>query len=465
VESSLNQLASDLKQDMRDRAVPFLTMEVAGRDILVGFPNTQSREKFKEIEKAYSQFKVDFAEGGDLPKIKLSLSAAEIARIKENAVDQGLETIRNRIDQFGVAEASIQRQGENQIVVQLPGIKDAGRAIELVGKTARLEFKLVDEENSLEAALKGNVPEGSEVLYQREVNRQTGEVVKTPILIKKRVLMTGEVITDAKVQIGSEYGEPQVSMTFDKLGARLFGRITEANVGRRLAIVLDGTAYSAPVIREKIPSGRAQISGRFTSEEAHDLAIVLRAGALPAPVEIQEQQVVGPSLGRDSIYYGVLSTLIAALVVVVFMVLYYDLSGMVANIALGLNLLLLLACMTAFRATLTLHGIAGIVLSLAMAVDANVLIFERIREELATNKTVKAAIDSGYHRAFTAIIDSNLTTLIAGAVLFHFGTGPIKGFAVTLSIGLVVSMFTAIVVTKVIFDTYQFYTRINKLSI
>jgi preprotein translocase subunit SecD len=277
--------------------------------------------------------------------------------------------------------------------------------------------------------------------------------------------MTGSVLKNARMQIGSEFAEPYVLMVFDSRGSRLFARITEANVKRRLAIVLDGTVYSAPVIQEKIEGGRAQITGNFTTDEAHDLAIVLRAGSLPAPVEILEERTVGPSLGHDSIQKGLLSILVGGLIVLVFMPIYYKLSGMVANLALLLDMLFIIAALAAFKATLTLPGIAGIVLTIGMAVDANVLIFERIREELAVGKTVRAAVDSGYSKAFLTILDANVTTLIAAIVLFQFGTGPIKGFAVTLSLGIIASMFTAIIVTRVVFDLALQNRRVVSLSI
>ena len=277
--------------------------------------------------------------------------------------------------------------------------------------------------------------------------------------------MTGDVLTDAQMEVGGEYGEPYVSIAFDKGGAKLFEQITAENVGKRLAIILDKNVYSAPVIREKIAGGRAVITGRFTDEEAKDLAIVLRAGALPAPVEILHQRSVGPSLGHDSIRKGLFSLLIGFTLVIFFMVIYYKLSGFVANLALILNIILIMAVLSMFKATLTLPGIAGIVLTIGMAVDANVLIFERIREELLLGKTVRASISAGYGKAFITILDANVTTLIAAIVLFQFGTGPVKGFAVTLSIGIIASMFTAIFVTRFVFDWFMSKVRIQRLSI
>jgi preprotein translocase subunit SecD len=304
-----------------------------------------------------------------------------------------------------------------------------------------------------------------EVLYERKVNKQTGEVSRLPFLLKKQVLLTGDALTNAEVRIGSQFNEPYVSIEFDREGARRFERITSENVGKRLAIVLDNTVYSAPVIRERIGGGQAQITGSFTVEEARDLAIVLRAGALPAPVRIEYESIVGPSLGQDSIRQGLTAGLIGSILVVLFMLVYYRLSGVVANVALVLNMLLLLGGLGYFHATLTLPGIAGIVLTLGMAVDANVLIFERIREEARLGKPARAAIDAGFARAWSAILDGNVTTLIAAAMLFQFGTGPIKGFAVTLSLGLLANLFTAVFVCKVIFDSAIAFRPIQRLSI
>ncbi len=409
-------------------------------------------------------------------------SEAELTRAFDNARDQALETIRNRIDQFGVAEPTIQRQGKDEIVIQLPGIKDPKRAIELIGKTAQLEFKLLDEEsplwNELPVSVKpaeeeeflkrfnSRLPEGDEILFQRIVDKQTGEVYKRPYILKKEVLLTGELLTDARVQIDSRFNEPYVSLTFNSLGAKIFEDVTGKNVKKRLAIVLDGNVYSAPVIQERISGGNAQITGSFTMDEAKDLAIVLRAGALPAPLKLLQNVTVGPSLGRDSIEAGKVAGVAAFIMVVLFMVFYYRLSGAIADIALILNLILLIGAMAMLNATLTLPGIAGIILAVGMAVDSNVLMFERIREELRHGKTPRAAIDSGYKKAFWTIFDSHVTTLITAAVLFQFGTGPIKGFAVTLSLGIAINLFTALIGTKTAFDMIiSRKTELRRLSI
>ncbi len=374
----------------------------------------------------------------------------------KSAPDVALEIIRNRIDQLGVKEVSIQRQGADEIVVQLPGVSERERAIELVGQTAYLEFKLVSSDpEKLKSAISGNVPEGYEL---KEDER------KEPILLEKKTDITGADLREASVRFQqTQFNQPVVGIAFNKEGAIKFARLTRENVGRRLAIVLDGNVKSAPNIREEIPSGEAVIEGRFTPEEANDLAIVLRAGALPAPVYIEEERTVGPLLGRDSVNAGMKAILIGFIAVMVFMLVYYMLAGVLANIALILNIIITGGVMSYFHFTLTLPGIAGLVLTVGMAVDANVLIYERIREELKIGKTLRSAISIGYAKAFSAILDSNLTTLIAAILLFQFGTGPIRGFAVTLTIGIIASMFTAIVVTRIIFDLLCLSPKFNRL--
>lgn len=367
-----------------------------------------------------------------------------------DAADRALEVIRNRIDQFGVREPSIQRQGEDEIVVQLPGVTERERAIDIIGKTALLEFKLVAADSEkLKEALAGTVPAGYELQYTED---------KEPVLLESTALMTGGAIKTASVKF-DQFSNPEVSLELTPEGAKKFAEITAANVGRRLAIVLDGKVQSAPAIREAIPSGQAVINGRFTPEAAQDLALVLRVGALPAPMYVEEERTIGPLLGQDSIKKGVKASLIGTAFVFLFMIVYYLLAGVISSIALAFNFLIILGCLGALpmlfpgvSATLTLPGIAGIALSLGMAIDANVLINERIREELEAGQHLANAIINGYRRAFTAIFDSNFTTLIAAFLLFQFGTGPIRGFAVTLTIGLIASMFTAIFVTRAFFE-------------
>lgn len=364
---------------------------------------------------------------------------------KNDAVERAIEIVRNRIDQFGVAEPLIQRQGLDQIVVQLPGVTDRARAKDLIGKTALLEFRLVnDKAQDLADAAAGKIPEGYEYIKDED---------DKPILLSKTASLTGEAIKDAGVGI-DQYGLPSVKLEFNEKGIDIFAKLTGEHINERLAIVLDGKVHSAPVIRTKIDSGEAEITGPggFSPEEANDLRIVLRSGALPAPMVIEEERTIGPLLGADSIRSGVKASLIGTSMVFVFMSIYYLLPGVVACIALALNLLFILAFMGYFHATLTLPGIAGIVLTLGMAVDANVLINERIREELKLGKSLYASVSAGYAKAFSAIFDSNITTLIAAFFLFQFGTGPIKGFAVTLTAGLIASMFTAIFATRVILE-------------
>ncbi|OIO75206.1 MAG: protein-export membrane protein SecD [Elusimicrobia bacterium CG1_02_37_114] len=389
-----------------------------------------------------------------------------------NALDRTKEVIRNRIDQYGVTEPLIAQQGEKWIVVQLPGIKDPERAKELIGKTALLEFRLVDLKerftNIAQKVREMNL-EFDSILTSSSVLKlvPTGYVLLPGkdksgfYLAKSSPEITGGYLVDARVETGGEFGMPYVGLEFNRDGANMFARITEANIGNNLAIVLDGVVQSAPVIRSRIPDGKAIIEGRFSDEEAKFLANVLRSGALPVPVSIIEERTVGPSLGRDSINAGIKSSIIGFLLVVVFMIFYYRIPGVISDIALLMNFIILCGALAMFHATLTLPGIAGIILTLGMAVDANVLILERIRDELGLNKTVRVAIDLGYSRALSAIIDSNITTLIAALFLFQFGTGPIKGFAVTLSLGILISMFTAIFVTKVSYE-YLFDKKILK---
>jgi preprotein translocase subunit SecD len=323
---------------------------------------------------------------------------------------------------------------------------------------------VVDNVDPADAA-RGNLPAGTQLLYERRVNQRSGQVSQVPVVVYDKTVLTGDLVADAQVRIDPRFNEPYVAIDFDAAGAKRFDQITAGNVGRRMAIVLDDTVYSAPVIRERISGGSAQISGAFSEQEATDLAIVLRAGSLPAPVNILEDRTVGPSLGRDSINQGILSVIIGSVLVVLAMAFYYNLSGLVANLALVLNLVFIMALLTLFKASLTLPGIGGIVLTLGMAVDANVLIYERIREELRLGKTARAALEAGYSKAFLTIMDANITTLIAALVLFQFGTGPVKGFAVTLSVGIVASLFTAIFVSRVIFDYFLERYQVKRLSI
>ncbi len=367
---------------------------------------------------------------------------------RKDAAERALEVVRNRIDEFGVSEPSIQLQGRDKILIQLPGITDPERAKEIIGRTALLEFKLVETDPEKRK-------ENPEAYEEKTHEDET-------LWLEKSTPLTGAEIKTAYMGMDN-IGSPDVRLEFKSKGAKIFSKITGDNIGRRLAIVLDGKVHSAPVIKTKIPDGNAQITGQFTAEEATDLAIVLKAGALPAPLVIEEDRTVSPSLGKDSIENGIKAAIGGSILVVAFMAIYYMFAGIVANLALCLNLIILLAALSLFHAALTLPGIAGIALTMGMAVDANVLIFERIREELNIGKTLGAGIIAGYKKAFLTIFDSNLTTLITGVILFYVGTGPVRGFAVTLSIGIIISMFTAIVVTRVVFDLMTLRQKITRL--
>ena len=462
VEADLDKYVMILKDELSRAKVDVDSITRVGKEIRIKLLLKEDVDRVKKVLEGYRELVVDRVEGDTL---FVKLSPKEVERIRKNALDQTLEVIRNRIDEFGVTEPEIRKAGTDRIIVQIPGIKDPDRAIRIIGRTAHLEFKLLDEEHSLEEALAGKVPPGDEILYGRVVDKRTGRVRKVPYLVKKQTLLTGDHLVDARVMIDSRTNEPYVAIKFDKIGTKLFARITSNNVGKRLAIILDNTVYSAPVIREPITGGEASITGSFTFEEAHDLAIVLRAGALPAPVKVLENRTVGPSLGMDSIRKGIRAAIVGLIVVVLFMGVYYRLSGLVADVALLLNMILILGALAAFRATLTLPGIAGIVLTIGMSVDANVLIFERIREELRLGRTIKAAIEAGFERATITILDANITTLIAALILFQYGTGPIKGFAVTLSIGILASMFTAVVFCRGVFEFMVDVLKVKRLSI
>jgi len=468
VDSHIDALVDQVEMALRDKDIVFKRVErqpgfslavTVYDDAAAAQVDSLMQERFGNLETLTLS-----TEGAYIQK-NFRLANQEVEATREFAVRQALETLRNRIDQFGVSEPVLQRQAGNRILIQLPGIADTKRALDLLGKTARLEFKMVVEDANPQEAIKGNLPRNTELLYERNVNRANGTVTETPIVVESRTALTGDSISDAQVRISSQFNDPYVTIQFDAIGADRFEKLTAASVGRRMAIVLDGKVYSAPVIRERIGGGTAQISGRFTEQEAADLAIVLRAGALPATVKILEDRTVGPSLGQDSIDQGVRSVLIGALLVIVAMLFYYKLSGVVANIALLLNVIFILAILALFGATLTLPGIAGIVLTIGMAVDANVLIFERIREELRSGRPSTLAIESGFAKAFVTIIDANITTLIAAIVLFQFGTGPVKGFAVTLSIGIISSVFTAVFVSRLIFDLVLSRRQVKNLSI
>ncbi len=490
VENGLDLAAQDLEQALNDKGVS--VVRTASDDlskIILTIPNTQALATVEEVKADFPDLAIETqAEEGSFPRIILSLSNDRISFIKKNAINQSLEIIRNRIDQFGVAEPVIIRQGTDEIVVQLPGVKDPERAKDLIKATAQLEFKLVNDtatvnpttliqqaiasgewkwdesREKLNLAVKDQLPPDTEIYFEKTKDKQTGVEQKIPYLLNNPILMTGEMVKDAQVRVGGTFNEPYVSLDLTGSGGRRFGQITEQNVNKRLAIVLDGVVKSAPVIRERILGGSAQITGSFTYEEAQDLAIVLRVGALPAPLKPISELTVGASLGHDSIMKGLMSGLFGTALVLLFMIVYYRLSGVIANVALLLNLLLLFAGLALFKATLTLPGIAGIILTIGMAVDSNVLIFERMREEFALGKSVKSGIDGGYDKAFSTIVDSQVTTLITAFALFLFGTGSIKGFAVTLSLGILINLFTTLFGTRLCYDMMYNTKSLKKLS-
>ena len=466
VEGQVERISQEVLDELKKERIRKVSLDrIEGTKIAATMNDPEISDKFNEhLNENFDFLKRSQKTENGVTTVILELTKEESGQVEKLAVDQALETIRNRIDQFGVAEPDIRRQGEKRMLIQLPGIKDTDRAKDLIGRTALLEFKLVDDTRDVKAAVQGNVPAGREVLYRVDEDAESGKISKIPFLLKRRTLLTGASLTNARVDF-DQFNIPFVSINFDKKGARVFERITGDNVNKRLAIVLDDTVASAPVIQEKIAGGQARITGNFTLEEAKDLAIVLRAGALPAPVNILEERTVGPSLGADSIQKGLISMCIGGILVVLFMIVYYKGAGIIADVALILNIILIAGGLAGFQATLTLPGIAGIILTIGMAVDANVIIFERIREELTLGRTPRAAIDAGYDRATLTILDANVTTLIAAVVLFQFGTGAIKGFAVTLSLGVIASLFTSLVMSRLIFDYILMGRKIKALSI
>lgn len=477
VEIAVDRIRKAVEDLLKDKAI---MVEGVRREesnlIVITLQQEADGEKIRTLlDEAFPNFESQNPSG---TRLVYELRSTEVDRIKTSAINQALETLRNRIDEFGVAEPLIQRLGLNQIAIQLPGVKDPQRAKDLIQETALLEFKLLEEsksaldlppqvekgqEDAVRKTVEDTIPEGAEVLFETAISEPDGRAYSIPYLVKKDAVLTGDVLQDARVTIG-DFNEPIVSITFDSKGAREFDELTAANIGKRMAVVLDGKVYSAPVIRDRISGGRAIIEGTFTTAEANDLAVVLRAGALPAPLKTLQDLTVGPSLGQDSIEKGLRTTIIAGTLVLIFMIVYYRLSGLIANMAVFLNLICLLGALSGLNATLTLPGIAGIILTIGMGVDSNVLIFERIREELRQGRPVRLAVDSGYNKAFLTIVDSHVTTLITGLALFLFGTGPIKGFAVTLCLGIAINLFTALVGTKVVFDFLN-RRKLDSLSI
>ena len=451
----LDNLVDTLRTDLRRARIGYTALGTEGNAVTFRVRDPADIEAARKIVRdAASDILVNVSEDGTF---NISYTEQALQQRRKNVVQQSIEIVRRRIDELGTREPAIQRQGDQRILVQLPGVRDPERIKEILGKTAKLTFRFVDETAVPDPS---RVPPGEEVLPSEEKDA-AGNPIR--YVVKKRVMVGGDTLTDARATF--QDGRPVVSFSFDPVGAKRFADATRQNVGKLFAIVLDNKVISAPVIREPILGGRGIISGKFTVQEAQDLALLLRAGALPAPLKILEERTVGPGLGADSVQAGKMASILGLVFVVVFMVVAYGLFGLFADVALVANLVLILGALSGLQATLTLPGIAGIVLTIGMAVDANVLIFERIREEIRGGRGPVKAIDSGYRRAMTTIIDSNLTTLIAAVLLFQFGTGPVKGFAVTLAIGLVTSMFTAIMLTRLLVVTWLRRRRPQALAI
>ncbi len=476
VSQAMERYNGDIRTLLRGEKLRYSRVTQRDDAILVSFKEAGLRDKALDaIGNEYRDLLLEAVDEGDEYLVQAKMSLSEQRSVKKFALDQNITTLRNRVNALGVSEPVIQQQGERRIVVQLPGAQDPAKLKELLGATATLEYRLEDTEHSVEDALAGKVPPGSK-LYKTRDGR--------PILLKKRVIVTGNQITDAASGFDQRSGGPMVSVSLDSQGARRMRNVTTENVNKPMAVVfiesrkethlVDGKPVTRKVQVEEVisvanilePFGRRfQTTGLDSPEEAHDLALLLRAGALAAPIDIVEERTIGPSLGQDNIDQGFASVLIGLSLVIVFMAVYYKVFGLVANLALLMNLVFIVAILSMLQATLTLPGIAGIVLTVGMAVDANVLIFERIREEIRNGSTPQASIFSGYEKALSTIVDANITTLIAAVVLFSFGTGPIKGFAVTLFIGILTSMFTAIVGTRALINLIYGGKRVAKLSI
>jgi protein-export membrane protein SecD len=471
IDDWLGTIRGDVRETLRSNRIGYndLAQNVSARSVSVRIRNPEDTEKaLTELKKlavpigndvfgGFSGNDLEVTRAGD--KITLTVTEIGLTDRINSAIQASIETIRRRVDAFGTTEPSIQREGRNRILVQVPGVSDVERLKNLIGETGKLEFKLVDATaNAAEVAASKKVPPGTELLYSE------GEP-RVPYVLRDRVMVSGENLVDAQPGFDSRNGEPVVTFRFDASGAKRFGRATQDNVGLPFAIVLDNKVISAPVIREPILGGTGQISGSFTVQEANDLSVLLRSGALPAKLTVIEERTVGASLGADSIESGKNAAIFGMLLVVAFMFAAYGLFGLFANMALLINIALIFAVLSLMGATLTLPGIAGIVLVIGIAVDANVLINERIREEIRAGKSPFAAVDSGYSRALVTIIDSNVTTLIAVLVLFWLGSGPVRGFAVTLTIGIFASMFTAVTVTRMMVAFWLRWSRPKTLPI
>ena len=460
------RFVGDFRSALRKERISYVGVTREGEVVQVRFNSDAELGKARAIiTKEYPNLTLTESTDGNEKILKASLSLVEQKHIQDFAIKQNIQTLHNRINELGVAEPIIQQQGVDRVVVQLPGVQDTAKAKEIIGRTATLEIRMVDEEKTdsvtMENALKGQAPMGDEVYKDREGR---------PILVKKNVVLTGDYITDAGPGVDGQSGRSTVNVTLDGRGARIFQQVTRENVGKRMAILLiekgSTEVVTAPVINGEIGGGRVQITGMANTQEATDISLLLRAGALAAPMDIIEERTVGPSMGQDNINRGMHSTLWGFLAIAVMMMIYYMAFGVVSVVALAINLLLLVAILSMLQATLTLPGLAAIALALGMAIDANVLINERVREELRNGNTPQASIHAGYDRAWDTILDSNVTTLIAGLALFMFGTGPIKGFAVVHVLGILTSMFSAVLVSRAFVNLiYGYRRKVNKLSI
>jgi preprotein translocase subunit SecD len=461
-----DRYTADIRTTLRGKEIRYAGLSRDGQNVVVKFRDAETRDKAAvEIGKQNPDLLLNAGEAGTEYLITAALRPEVQKRIQEFAIQQNITTLRNRVNELGVAEPIVQQAGADRVVVQLPGVQDTAKAKDILGRTATLEVRMVDEEHSdaasLQAAIGGQAPIGDELLYDRE---------GAPHVLKREVILTGDRISDAQPGFDSQTGEPAVHINLDGRGATIFQQVTRESIGKRMAMVLvekgKGEVVTAPVIRSEIPGGRVQISGRMTTTEARDVALLLRAGALAAPMEIVEERTVGPSLGADNIKRGFDSTLIGFTLIAIFMMAYYLFFGVISVLSLAVNLTLLVALLSMLQATLTLPGIAAIALTLGMAIDSNVLINERIREELRNGTTPQAAITAGYERAWATILDSNITTLIAGVALFMFGSGPVRGFAVVFCLGILTSMFSAVLVSRSIVNlVFGARRKLEKLPI
>ena len=463
LDKAADRYTTDLRSLLRNEKISYAGVAREGTSVVVRFRDEAERNKARLIiEKTYTDLLLRETDSGGELRLVAGLKPEAQKRFQDGAVAQNIQILRNRVNELGVAEPIIQQQGTERVVVQLPGVQDTARAKDLLGRTASLEIRMVNEDaGALEAAVAGNVPLGSDLFTERG---------GSPVVVKRQVVLTGDRINDAQPGFDQRTNEPAVHINLDGTGARIFKELTRENVGKRMAIVLvekgKAEVITAPAIREEIGGGRVQISGRMTTREANDVALLMRAGALAAPMEIVEERTIGPSLGAENIEKGFKSVTYGFIVLAIFMCIYYMVMGAISTVALSVNLMLLVALLSLLQATLTLPGIAAIALTLGMAIDSNVLINERIREELRGGATPHAALQAGYERAWGTIVDSNVTTLIAGVALFLFGSGPIRGFAVVHCLGIMTSMFSAVFVSRgIVALIYGHRRKLDRISI